>query len=360
MHKESQNIYPNTNHVVNLKNIITFLIERRFFLFTTTGLFTILAFIVSINIKPAYKVTSFFTLPNESALYEINKSLNETRESVFSQFLDILSSKEFQKKIFLEGNYLAQLDLTNESNDEEILTENILNFININMPNVSRQELMLNFLVSYPYSISIETTSPKVFSKYIDALIAAADKKTINYFITLNELNISNSIEELSVEISLELIKEKTLRLNKIELLTEAAQIAGSQGISTNNFNQLNALPIFTSSDQNFLNTESLPLWYLTGEKALLKEIEILKKRNDKFFISKLASLEEQISKLNLINFDPNVNAVTINQTAEVAKYSSSPSTTLLVMLAFSVSFIVSIFWILVTGFLKSNQIIEN
>ena len=100
--------------------------------------------------------------------------------------------------------------------------------------------------------------------------------------------------------------------MNKIQILTASAQLAGSLGIIENNFGQNEIILesnnefILESESINEINLnvelnedENLPMWYLFGEKALLKRIEILKNRtSDDPFIPELVSLNNQINEI--------------------------------------------------------------
>ena len=94
--------------------------------------------------------------------------------------------------------------------------------------------------------------------------------------------------------------KAKENRLSQIEVLTDAAKLAGSLGITNNSFKNIN------NTDNNSMNfniaisdDSDVPDWYLYGEKALLERVSLLEKRtNDDPFIEELIDLKNQISAI--------------------------------------------------------------
>jgi len=109
-----------------------------------------------------------------------------------------------------------------------------------------------------------------------------------------NQLNIEKIIDQIN---SLR-VKTKKERLNRIQLLSDAALIAGSLGIIDNNFQKIS-----NNKDQDQIITieidstnKKFPKWYLYGNKALSKEISILKNRtNDDPYIPEIVNLQNQI-----------------------------------------------------------------
>ena len=161
----------------------------------------------------------------------------------------------------------------------------------------------LGFLTELPYSVSMQGNSPEAMSAYLNSLVAMANSKTINELIKLNELKISNRLEEISLERDLlleqaekdrfsqiERIKEedaqkirqindqidraryqaKENRLNQIVVLIDAAKLAKSLGIIENNFKLIKGDGASSDLTIAIGENKDLPEWYLYGEKALL------------------------------------------------------------------------------------------
>ena len=193
--------------------------------------------------------------------------------------------------------------------------------------------------------LSVDFPSIIIISKFLNELVVSANRETVNQLVLLKEQEISNRLDEIASEkgsllekakqdrlSQIERIKEdnaqkirvvndqidrarykaKQKRLNKIQILTASAQLAGSLGIIENNFGQNEIILesnnefILESESINEINLnvelnedENLPMWYLFGEKALLKRVEILKNRtSDDPFIPELVSINNQINEI--------------------------------------------------------------
>ncbi len=105
---------------IDLRALFNSLVARRFLIAGLTGFVTVLAILYALNIAPTYKSISSFTSPSQSSVTIINK-LNltaETKESIFSEFLTRLSSKELQKIAFVEGDFLTLFNKDNSPIDD--------------------------------------------------------------------------------------------------------------------------------------------------------------------------------------------------------------------------------------------------
>ena len=100
----------------DLRMIWNSVIEGKFLIFGLTIFVTILALLYSINISTKYQATSVITKTSDISLNGINKLIyvTETKESILSNFLTILSNQSFQKDIFLEYGFLSQFNETNK------------------------------------------------------------------------------------------------------------------------------------------------------------------------------------------------------------------------------------------------------
>jgi len=119
--------------------------------------------------------------------------------------------------------------------------------------------------------------------------------------------------------------------------------MAKALGIKNNNLSDLknntdSSLVISISSGK------SLPKWYLLGEIALKREIELLK--NNKYsFIPKVVKLEVEKIKLNSFNLSPvDINAMQLNQRSTPPGSPIKPKKRLIVAVAFIAGFMLSIF----------------
>ena len=392
MQQSDQEIY--TNQIgeigeINLRGIINFFVARKFLIFGFTGFVTVLAIIVAFTLTPTYKTISLFTTPIDSGPYllkdwlsdpeesedqnQVDKLqfLNESNQSVFSEFLTRLSSRDFQKKIFVDGGYVTAFNPKNEPIDDvELFISGSIKSVSVNPPGVTRKELDLGFLTALAYSISMEGSNVEVMSRYLNDLVTSADKKTIDKFIKIIKQKIDNTLEELSLESRLLIIKAKQERLNEIELLSEAALIARSLGVIENNFiaitnqtsNLVSKSEIMSYMTESFtpsrLDADLVPEWFFYGETALLERIEILKNRtNDEPFIEELVRLNNKKRKYEAIMLERDgLKSMQLSQAAIPLIGYIKPNKRMIVLIAFISSFILSILLALVMDVLKPDE----
>ena len=101
---------------------------------------------------------------------------------------------------------------------------------------------------------------------------------------------------------------------------------------------------------------KSLPKWYLLGEIALKREIELLK--NNKYsFIPKVVKLEVEKIKLNSFNLSPvDINAMQLNQRSTPPESPIKPKKRLIVAVAFVAGLMLSIFLVFIMNALRRDE----
>ena len=343
---------------ISLRELFNTLMVRKFLIAGLTIFATVLTFLYTNNITPSYLATSNFTSPSESSVvifnstnYNLNinasddnikaekqgnkvDSMANTKDSIFSDFLNTLSSKTFQSQALIEGGFLTKFNPDNiKINDVDLFISSIISSVKVIPPQVSRMASKKSgALIELPFSVSIQGSDAEIIAEFLDSLIDQANSSTVMKHLSLLELKTSMRLEEISLERELLLdqakqerlnrikrIKEedgqkirqitdriKALkisarqeRLNQIEILTDAAILAKYMGIIENNFkinNDSKTIYDFTIAINESID---LPDWYLYGEKALLQRIELLKNRkNDDPFIPELISLNSQLNEV--------------------------------------------------------------
>jgi len=333
MQSNSNKVAKYRNDEIDHKVLLISLLRRKFLIIALTSLVTILAIIHSLNIQPTYKSTSFFTHPSKLSLESINKNkyIDETKESVFSIFLNFITSEDFQREFFCNDTLL--FDFVYSTNPTSKLDcRDFLETIEISKPPLSANYKKLGFLIELPYSLTIIGASPINISNNINQLVKAANLRTLQQLNNLMILRSKNRLEEISIERELllvqaerarfseidrikehdgQMIREikdeisrarfqaKQKRLDKIVHLTNSINLAKSLGIIENNFNQFNRSKN-DSIDSTLIVLDGVnpPEWYLYGEKALIKKFEILESRmSDDPFIPELTALKNQLNK---------------------------------------------------------------
>ncbi|MDC3315715.1 Wzz/FepE/Etk N-terminal domain-containing protein [Candidatus Thioglobus sp.] len=347
---------------IDLKKLYKYIVERKFLIFGFSTFVTLIAIIYALILTPIYKTDSYFTKPVESAMIHINKLTytNETASSVFALFLNELTSKEFQRKVFLDGGYLTLFNPENNPIDNvPIFISNTLDSLVLSRPELTKKDIELQFLNTKPYSISIEGTNPKLIGRYLNELIDRADEKVINDLIKNSNQKVDFRLSEILLERKSLLLDAKQKRLNEIVLLKDAATIAKSLGIIDNNFNLIGDENITSNYIIAIGQNQSLPDWYLYGETALTERINVLNTREiDEPFIPQLAKLETE--KFNLGSAEmqdmSNVNSMQLQQIAITPILPIKPKKRMIVMLAFFGSFMMSIFLTLIMGVLRPDE----
>ena len=320
---------------IDLRQLFKSLKERSRFIFTFTGVVTLLAigYVLSLTAPPTqYKVEATFLKPSESSVIRLNQYslLNETAntaESVFSKFLTTLNSPVLQRDLFDDDGYLKRLQKEGES------IVDVDKYITEFTKSLSITKNKETAGVVLPHILSTESSNPDVVSEFLDAILTKADKETINYFINTQKLKITNRLKEITTERQLLLTKSKqdrqsqikrikeadnqklieinnkidaarliakTERMNEIVTLKDAAALAASLNIIESNLNQLNKGTNNMNSNIAIQSGTNLPDWYLFGETALLKMIDSLESRaSDDPYIPELAILDNQLKEIN-------------------------------------------------------------
>jgi LPS O-antigen subunit length determinant protein (WzzB/FepE family) len=135
--------------------------------------------------------------------------------------------------------------------------------------------------------------------------------------------------------------------------------MATELGIKNNNLSGLSSSSSSSSASLkiDLGNGESLPKWYLFGENALKKEIDLLT-RNTYQFIPKIAELEIERIRLKSFNISSvGINAMRLNQYAYPTETPIKPKKRLIVAVAFIMGFILSIFLVfIINAFRKEDD----
>lgn len=437
MQQSNQATHPYQTDEVDLTKLAKTLKERRWFIFGFTAIVTLLAiiYVVYLMLLPpspiGYTVKATFFKPSESSVLQLNRTgfLSETRETIHSSFLSKLNDKAFQKKIFIEGDYLTKLNKENLPIDDvdkyiygfldsgsltKIKTKETKKTLNT----ISVQGTALN-------SFSIQGTNREILVEFLNELVVKSDNKTVSDYISLIKQKIAFRLDEITVERGLLLtkalqdrlshiarIKEddagrireindeidrvrfraKQQRLNEIIALTDAAIIAKSIGIIDNNFKSISDHGVIPNLIIAIGENQQLPQWYLYGEKALLKRIELLENRtSDDPFIpeliiltSKLIEIQNNnrlktlierqddipfVARINVLDIEKiklesiilessSISSMQLNQGANFQKIQNIPQNNIkkIVSLAFFGGFILSIVLVLMMNLFKEDE----
>tara|TARA_B100000959_G_scaffold173232_1_gene181332 strand:- start:34 stop:1410 length:1377 start_codon:yes stop_codon:yes gene_type:complete len=452
MQQSNQETYHSQTGEISIRTLAKRVIGHRWHIFGFTSFVTLLA-IIYILISPTppinYLATASFTSPSQSSVVNLNrfqlvsdrilyepetagKQLERFSEAIFSSFLKKIMTRKVQEKVFYENEYLTALNPENEPINVENYGSGFFGSISVLAPIKKDVNLLEN-----AYLISMQGSDAEIISRFLNQLVASADKETVNDYISLGKKKIDIRLAEIALERDLLLskakqdrlakiqkIKEedaqkirdlndqidrarykaKQNRLNQIQTLASAAQLAGSLGIVENNLGQIsennNEIDLNIENKEDMDQTYFLPEWYLFGEKALLERVEILKNRtNDDPFISKLVTLNNEINeiqnnnllqtlkereddspfitrinkngeKTNLISEldaektkleltiikSSDISAIQLTQPAKAVVIPKKPSKKMIVAIALFASFMFSIFLALLSNLLEEDE----
>jgi len=329
----NDNSRQNYDDEIDLRQILKLLKERSQFIFTFTGVVTLITigYVLSLTAPPTqYKVETSFLKPNAISVIKLNQnflaqdhnspltmdgtnSTANTADSVFSKLLTTLNSPVLQRDVFDDGGYAEKLGQEG-------------------VPSLSISKDDNSIGLKLPHILSTHSSNPVIVSEFLNEVLTAADNKTVNYFINVQKLKILNRLNEITTERQLLLTKSKqdrfsqiqrikeadsqklieiknkinaarliakTERMNQIVVLTNAAQLASSLGIIENNLNQLGKGTNNTNLNIAIQSGTDIPDWYLYGETVLLEMIALLKAReSDDPYIPKLAIYGNQINDI--------------------------------------------------------------
>jgi len=321
MQKLSSNIMINQ---LTISQIFSLTYNKIKFICAFTIIFTFLAIVYASSLTSVYKTKAEISAPSDLDTQRLTSSLfsrNLVNDDIFKSFLSNLTTREIQKKIFLDNDFMSKF---NPENKLIINTDNyiysILKNIRLERPNLTQNDIKVGFLDRNPYTISMTGENSQAISEFLTTLINEVNVVTLKEFkyenyiivsdrlkqirlyreeiVTLERMNRLFAIQkwknkndlkisDITNEINNLKYKYTEKRFSLIKTLTEASDIAGALGIIENNFDNKGKLPD-SVSDQKYRDldqfslllesSEVLPVWFFYGQKALNAMIESLEK----------------------------------------------------------------------------------
>jgi LPS O-antigen subunit length determinant protein (WzzB/FepE family) len=354
------------NYEIDLRELLVSIASRKKFIIGFTAIVTVLAILYALSITPTYKASISFLSPSQSSALELNKiKLNsensENSETIYKKFLNKIMSREFQRKVFNENDYLAKLNPKNEPiYNVDSFFYGFSNSINLISHKAKKNVGNINF--ENPIEITIEGNNAQVIENYLNDLASSADKETIDELLSFIEQKITIRLEEISKEIQL-LEKQHNLnRNNTIQELLYHLSLAKELGIKENNLGLISNE--FESSlsmiDPSNYNTLKLPKWYLLGEDALTKQIELLKDNKYSYNL-RISTLEiEKIKLESIVISNTGINSMQLNQHAFAPNSPIKPNKRSIVSVAAVAGFILSILLALLMNAFRPRETINK
>lgn len=379
MQQDNQQIHPYQSEEIDLKKLFNSLLERKFFIFSLTIFITLLSFLYVNTITPIYKAQASFISSDAISIHTMQAmnlkldspetdNIDILKKLVFAQYLSVLSSRKFQKAVFIDGDFLTELNPNNNPIDNiDEYADNFVDSITIMPPSQDK-----NNLLELPYIISIEGSNAQVITSYLNELVEAANQVNISELTALSVQKLSNALDKINLERSSLLVISDKKRLDEIERLEYDARLAKSLGIEDNNFNQIAngevssnlSISLDASQDIPVISldaSQDLPVWYLYGEKALNERIKILKALNsDKlFFINEIIELDLQKlileKRLSMILDSLSFSTMELTHSAITPSSPIKPNLKLTLLLSLIISLVMSTLLALVINAVKSD-----
>jgi len=223
----------NSNHEINslhedgisLFKILQPLLKRKLFIIGFTGLVTLSSILYLQTLPPIYKASTSFIAPSKNEISTLNQlpSLETlTKTEVFNKFLTVLSTKEFQKKILVENDFITQFNSNILPIDIDKFSSKITASIQINPTNAWAQtEKLILYNYEMPYILSMQSTKSKVLSEFLNKLVESASDQVRNDLIKISESEKETEASFITSQIDKLRAIEKQGRLNKIKYIKE-------------------------------------------------------------------------------------------------------------------------------------------
>ena len=173
MVQRNQEVHNHQKDAIDLRELFNVLVARKFLIAGLTTFITVVAILNVYSQVPSYKASSSITLPSQSSLTEINDLmfLNETKESVFNNFIAQLLSLKLQRNVYESGNFLTENNLMIEDRDGFISSVNVI------LPDYNKRDMKIYFDKMLEWDqliVTISGINAKAISEYLNLLITNA------------------------------------------------------------------------------------------------------------------------------------------------------------------------------------------
>ena len=318
---------------IDLRELFLAIWNRKWMIVGVTIIFIGIASFYN-DIKPTtYQSSIILSPPLEATVLEINKEgiFKETKDSIFRRFLEKFTAPEFQVAVLKDKGYLDQLtqDIKGDF-DENQVAYGFLESIKL-VEKVTKKKGQEEYFDPNRLEFELLGADKNLIQNYLIDLKSAANQQEIEELEEIFNSRIKNRLNEItreSYELTLKAmrdredrikiieeedskkitnlinekerlrVKAKQDRLNQIDRLIEAKDIADEMGIIENNFKKIqsdNTATLNLSIGDN----QKLPDWYLYGSKVLAKRINLLTNRkNDDSFIPRITEIDKEIQAI--------------------------------------------------------------
>ena len=327
--------YPDHNEdEINLFDLWQALVRQKKSIFSVTAVITFIAILYAFLASPIYKSESTFLPPSDNDIQVLRvKDVKDVKDvninTVYAKFRENLGSIYIRQYVFDKMKLAEQFE-PEKDDDTNIYT--IFNEFNenitLNIPKPKKDQFALSTT-----TLSLEGKDPVLISKIINTIGRKAEEATKRELISDIEAKVRERIKEINLDISLLLAKakkqrldeierletenllernkiedqikslrdsEKNKRLDRIEQLIEASQIARTLKIKDPIDYKLKKIGSSSTTSQITTNlSNNSQKLYTLGYEAIDAEIASLTKRtNDAPYIKELRGLERKLKLL--------------------------------------------------------------
>ncbi len=288
---------------IGLPDLLEVLIRKKILIIAITSVFTVFAILYAQSVTPTYRaeigflpagevnLAAYFpesiahVLPGRAMFDDVTNK----NKSLFYMFLTTIQSYQLQEKVFIEGNFVKRFVDNNPNVDMRKQVFLGLNgSMQINTDNKGKKTGAKDARNSFDETIYLEMvgTKPEVISDFLNALAEAAKNEVINNTKKSIQSEINAQINNYSIKLENLRVKDKSEKAQKIRDLSGNLEIAKKLGVVENSFSLVSknmpATFVFQQGEESRHRLQweqSLPLWYLYGERALQQELDSLKSR---------------------------------------------------------------------------------
>lgn len=338
---QSQSFRSPPEEEINLMDVLEVLLKNKVLILTIASISTILSIFHTKTLAPSYEASIAVLEPQETFRLDLPKKTaeklpggSERNPTPFSQFLSMITSYSHKKDVFEQGDFMSKFygnrNFASDNNKSAFLESAVLGLHH--SINISKQKGIADLPdFEKPLNISMVGSNPTVMSEYLTKLVDSAKEKTIANIREFTRSVINHEINNISAKVNKLRLKQEEITSKEILRLSEAMEIASNLGIQNNNFDKLNNQDFQIGVQQSILEgllehstqtsshirivNNSLPLWFLYGEKALQQELKKYKLSSNGQSILGLAEKESELNWYKTI--DPSsldIKVITISQ----------------------------------------------
>jgi len=318
---------------IDLRELFLAIWNRKWMIVGVTIIFIGIASFYNDTKPTTYQSSIILSPPSEATVLEINKEgiFKETKDSIFRRFLEKFTAPEFQVAVLKDKGYLDQLtqDIKGDF-DENQVAYGFLESIKL-VEKVTKKKGQEEYFDPNRLEFELLGADKNLIQNYLIDLKSAANQQEIEELEEIFNSRIKNRLNEIireSYELTLKAmrdredrikiieeedskkitnlinekerlrVKAKQDRLNQIDRLIEAKDIAEEMGIIENNFKKIQSNNTATLN-LSIGDNQKLPDWYLYGSKVLAKRINLLTNRkNDDSFIPRITEIDKEIQAI--------------------------------------------------------------